>query len=81
MNKRLGAVIAKLLPRLGEARGDLLKALGDYSEAALDLVQRQEHGALREGDDLTWHDARRVVFHAGSVMYELAEAFRAAPTP
>jgi hypothetical protein len=81
VNKRLGAVIAKLLPGLGDARGDLLKALGDYSEAALNLTQRQEHGAMKEGDDLTWNDARRVVFHTGSVMYEFAEAFREAATP
>jgi hypothetical protein len=78
VNRRLGAVIAELLPRLGEGRSALLKTLGDYSEAALDLVQRQEHGAMKEGEHLTWHDARRVVFHAGSVMYEFADAFREA---
>ena len=78
VNKRLGAVIAMFLPELGERRAELLKALGDYSEATLQVVQRQEHGGQKEGDALTWQDARRAVFHAASVMYEFAESFRAA---
>lgn len=78
VSKRLGAVIAELVPVVGEKRAVLLRALGDYSEATLGIVQRQEHGAQREGGDLRWHDARRVVFHAASVMYEFAESFREA---
>lgn len=78
VNKRLGAVIAKLAPALRERRAALLRALGDYSEATLGVVQRQEHGGQKEGEELTWHDARRVVFHAASVMYEFAELFREA---
>lgn len=76
VNKRLGAIIAKFLPALGHTRAKLLMALGDYSEATLAIVQRQEHGGQKEGDDLGWHDARRVVFHSASVMYELALEFR-----
>ena len=76
VNKRLGAVTAMFVPRLGESRAALLKALGNYSEATLSIVQRQEHGAQKEREDLTWQDARRVVFHAASVMYEFAESFR-----
>ena len=63
---RLGAVIAMFLPSLGDARATLLKALGDYSEATLGVIQRQEHGGQREGHQLTWQDARRVVFHTAS---------------
>lgn len=81
VNKRLGAVIAVFLPSLGERRAALLVALGDYSEATLDIVQRQEHGGQKEGADLTWHDARSVTFHAASVMYEFAESFRVAASP
>jgi hypothetical protein len=77
VNKRLGAVIAKLLPSSG-TRGALLQALGDYSEATLAIVQRQEHGGQKEGESLNWSDARRVVFHVGSVMHEFAELFREA---
>jgi len=36
-----------------------------------DLVQRQEHGALREGEPLTWLDARRVAFQTAIVMFEI----------
>lgn len=75
VNRRLGAVIAMLLPNLGERRADLLRSLGDYSEATLAVVQRQEHGAQKEGEELSWLDARRVVFHAGSLMCEFAQTF------
>lgn len=78
VNKRLGAVIAKLVPAVRGKHAALLRALGDYSEATLGVVQRQEHGGQKEGEELTWHDARRVVFHAASVMYEFAESFREA---
>jgi hypothetical protein len=76
VNKRLGAVIAQLAPSLGEHPAEMLRALGDYSEAVVAVVQRQEHGAQKEGEELSWQDARRVVFHAGSVMFEFAQSFR-----
>jgi hypothetical protein len=75
VNRRLGAIIAMFLPQLGAARSDLLKALGAYSEATMDVIQRQEHGGQKERQALTWHDARRVVFHVASVMYEFAVSF------
>jgi hypothetical protein len=70
VNRRLGAVIAAQLPELGEARAAHLRALGDYSEATLGLIQRQEHGGQKEGHALTWQDARRVVLHSAVVMCE-----------
>ena len=72
VNKRLGAVIAKYLPWLGDARTGVLVALGDYSEACMGVIQRQEHGGQKEGHPLAWDDGRRVVFHVAAVMYELA---------
>ena len=72
VNRRLGAVIAQYLPQLGEARVELLKALGDYSEATMNIIQRQEHGGQKEGHPLTWADGRRVVFHVAAVIYEFA---------
>jgi hypothetical protein len=72
VNRRLGSAIAMFLPSLGKARAGLLTALGDYSEAVMAAVQRQEHGGQKEGHALTWQDARRVVFHTASVMYEFA---------
>jgi hypothetical protein len=85
VKRRLGAVIAMFRPQLGKARANLLEALGDYAEAAIDIVQRQEHGAQKEGHALTWQDGRRVVFHVASLMYEFAvsceEADPDAPEP
>lgn len=72
VNRRLGAVIAASEPRLGEKRAALLKALGDYSEATMRIVQRQEHGGQKEGQPLVWQDARRVVFHVAVVMLDFS---------
>ena len=76
VNKRLGAVIAGALPNLPDARVEVLKRLGDYSEAVVELVQRQEHGAQKEGEPLTWSDARRVVLHVAFVMFEFSAALQ-----
>lgn len=78
VKKRLGAIISMMRLRLGERHQRFLERLGDYEEALLDLIQRQEHGAQKEGKSLTWHDARRVVFHTMSVMIELAMSFEEA---
>jgi hypothetical protein len=74
VNRRLGAVIAARLPVLSEARAAHLKALGDYSEATMELIQRQEHGAQKEGEPLDWSDARRVVLSVAIVMFEFSAA-------
>ena len=42
-----------------------------YWGTVSDLVQRQEHGAQREGKQLVWEDARRVVFQTANVMFEI----------
>jgi hypothetical protein len=85
VKRRLGAVIAMFLLSLGEARADLLKALGYYSEATMEVIQRQEHGGQKEAQALTWEDARRVVFHVAVVMFEFAatldDAAPEAPPP
>jgi len=54
----------------------VLESLVSCWEAAIDLVQRQEHGANKEGEPLVWEDARRVVFQTMMVMYELDRALR-----
>jgi hypothetical protein len=50
------------------------EALLAYFGTVSDLVQRQEHGAQREGAPLRWEDARRVVFQTAMVMLELDRA-------
>jgi hypothetical protein len=46
-------------------------ALVRYWGTTSDLAQRQEHGATREGEPLSSEDARRLIFHATLVMYEI----------
>lgn len=48
-----------------------LEALLAYWRAVGNLVQRQEHGAQREGEALCWPDARRAVFQVAIVMLEI----------
>jgi len=69
---RLRSVIEANRSRLGDARTELLYGMVGYWGGLSDVVQRQEHGAQREGDPLTFVDGRRVVFHAAVVMTELA---------
>lgn len=69
---RLRAVLATAGP--SERDAAFAEALLTYFGAVSDLIQRQEHGALKEGEPLTWEDARRVVFQAALVMFELDRA-------
>lgn len=68
---RLRAVLAARASTLGTTERSFLDALVAYWGTVSDLVQRQEHGALREGLPLSWVDARRVVFQVTVVMYEI----------
>lgn len=51
-----------------------LQTLRAYWSSTIDLIQRQEHGATKEGVPLEWEDARLVVF---STMVSMAELDRA----
>jgi hypothetical protein len=60
---------------LARAPGTTLAPFLDALWRALGaLVQRQEHGAQREGEPLGIEDGRRVVFQTLSVMYEVDRA-------
>ena len=54
-------------PVVGERDRAFLDALLTYWGTVSDLVQRQEHGAKKEGEPLMWEDARRVVFQTAIV--------------
>jgi len=73
---RVASILDLARPRLGATEAPFLEALLAYWGAIDDLVQRQEHGAQREGQPLLWEDARRLVFQTGIVMYEVDEAIR-----
>lgn len=75
--KRLREIVAaQQRERIGEKEASFLDAVVGYWVTVLDLVQRQEHGAQREGKPLAWEDARRVVFQTLIVMFELDRAVR-----
>lgn len=71
---RIGTVISLKRDQLGTTEQPFLDALYAYFEAIEALIQRQEHGAQKEGEPLVWKDARRVVFQTMIVMYELDQA-------
>jgi hypothetical protein len=64
--------------RLGSTEREFLDALIAYWGTVCDLSQRQEHGGQREGSPLVWRDARRLVFRAATVMFEIDEALSSA---
>ncbi len=67
---RLRSVLALVRKSAPDATCAMLDALLTYWRAVSDVVQRQEHGAQKEGRELVWSDGRRLVFHAALVMYE-----------
>ena len=68
---RMRAVLEALKPPLGDARFAFVEALLAYWGATMDLIQRQEHGAQKEGEPLSWIDSRRVVFNTAMLMLEI----------
>jgi len=68
---RIRAVLAAQKAKLGATHAAMLDALLAYWGTVSDLAQRQEHGAQREGEALSWEDARRLVFQSAVVMYEI----------
>jgi hypothetical protein len=73
---RLKAVLRAGSATPGATEAAFLEALVAYWGTLADLVQRQEHGAQREGGPLGWEDGRRVVFQTCVVMYEIDRALR-----
>ncbi len=68
---RIKAVLNLRGSELGETEKPFLVALLSYWGTVSDLVQRQEHGAQKEGHPLVWGDGRRVVFQVAVVMFEI----------
>lgn len=68
---RVKAVVNRSLQNKGTTQREFLEALLQYWVTAVNLTQRQEHGAQKEGEELVWEDARRVVFQTALVMFEI----------
>jgi len=77
---RLKAVLDLRAKELGETEKGFLDALLEYWRRVSDLVQRQEHGAQKEGQQLIWEDGRRVVFQTAVVMFEVDRALSRSQT-
>ncbi len=74
LNRMRAAIKARLT---SDSVREFADALLTYWKAVNDLVQRQEHRARSEGAELSWEDARRVVFHTLVVMHEIDRALSA----
>jgi len=68
---RLKAIIEQVRPSTSSKVAALLDALTAYWNASDGLAQRQEHGAQKEGEALTWEDSRRLAFHTALIMVEI----------
>lgn len=71
---RIRGVLEQRANQLGQIERPFLDALLAYWGTVSDLVQRQEHGAQKEGEPLVWEDGRRVVFQTAIVMFEIDKA-------
>jgi hypothetical protein len=69
--RRLKAVLDLKKNQVGKTVEPFIEALIAYWGTICDLVQRQEHGAQKEGRELVWEDGRRVVFQTAVVMFEI----------
>ena len=72
VKKRLGAVIAHNRDYIGDAKRKVLEDLGDLWESTVDLIQRQEHAAQKEGEPVGFEDGRRIVNLTMFLMLEFA---------
>jgi hypothetical protein len=68
---RIRSVLNLNRNKFGNTEREFLEALLNYWGTVSDLVQRQEHGAQREGSELVWEDGRRIVFQIAILIMEI----------
>jgi hypothetical protein len=71
---RLRAVINYREKSLSSTLAPFLDALITYWGTLSELVQRQEHSGQKEGQPVTWDDAKRIVFHTAVIFLEIDKA-------
>jgi hypothetical protein len=76
---RLRSVVESKRASLGEAEQTLLGAMIEYWWALDGVVNRLVHANTKEGRPVTVEDARRVVFQAVCIMYEIDRALDQTP--
>jgi hypothetical protein len=72
--KRVESILKFRAEELSQTERPFLEALLSYWANTSALIQRQEHGAQKEGQVLVWDDARRIVFHTAILMFEVDKA-------
>lgn len=77
--KRIEAVLKHHSKIHGKTTVGVLEALLGYWAEINKLVQRQEHGAQKEGQQLRFEDARQVVFNTAFVMFEIDTILQRTP--
>lgn len=68
---RLKSVSDHLKNKMGDTEKEFIDVLIDYWDKLIELIQRQEHGSIREKSVLIWEDGRRIVFHTAILMFEI----------
>lgn len=68
---RLSAVVRTVKPQLGDKEKEWADSLFAYWSGVAGLVQRVTHAAEKEGEPISWNDARRVVFQTLTLLYEV----------
>jgi hypothetical protein len=81
VKKRLGAVIAHNRTSMSHTTRKVLEHLGNLWEGTVDLIERQEHSAQKEGEPVTFEDGRRVVMLTMFLMIELVSILEGVPGP
>lgn len=73
---RLKSILKYKAHKLGKTENFFLEAIYNFWESVSNLIQRQEHGAKKEGEELVWEDGRRVVFQTMVIIYEIDKALK-----
>jgi len=73
---RLRSILSSARDVKSKSKIAFIDALISYWGSVSDLIQRQEHGGLKEGEPLNWEDARRIVFQSANVMFEVDRTLR-----
>lgn len=69
--ERLSAVVKLIKPDLGKQEAEWADSLFAYWSGVAGLFQRVTHAAEKQGEPVSWNDARRVVFQTLTLLYEV----------
>jgi hypothetical protein len=70
---RLEGILQKNRDQLGKTLPGFYTSLLSYWNALVDLIQRQEHSGLNEGEEISFNDAKRIVFQTAVLFYDISK--------